>query len=169
MNAIALKKNSNFGRAFTEAVVMFFGVAALMIALSTCSGCATPVYRQNVLSEQFLYPHPGYPGLVNRACTRYTKGDCSDWSVQVQDTSNPQVRANLQRLRFVCDVGGREFYPCADRNGLCRNTFSRKWFLAKKEKRVEFLSLEPGPDKDFLISARAMCHRYGAYEMEVSP
>lgn len=148
--------------------ILVLGYLAMFGLVFLLGGCSSPkTYRQNVLGEAILYPHPGYPGLINRACLKYKSSVCTVWSTNTQDTSDPQVRENLQRLKVICDVGGKLYHPCSDRNGLCRNTYGSRPFLGiigSRPKKVEFLSLEQGPDKDFLISARTTCRRFGLYE-----
>ena len=144
-------------------------VLAFVLA-GAVGACATrPTYVQNPLIDQLIYPHPEFPGLVNRACVSWKGDDCEKWKVAIHDTSDEQVRENLQRLKFVCSVGDRMFHPCLKRNGLCRVTYGKRPFLGmigKKPKREEFLSLEDGPDKAFLLSAGTTCSRFGAYEDE---
>ncbi len=151
--------------ALSTAVAVYLTVASL--------GCASaPVYPQNVLADQTLYPHPDFPGLVNRACLERDGEDCVKWNAVVHDTADPGVRQNLQRLTFMCDVGGKLYHPCKDRNGLCRVTYGSRpvlGIIGKKPKKETFLSLAPGPDRDFLIAAKTICSRWGAYDDVEAP
>lgn len=130
------------------------------------SGCATPVYSPNVLADQILYPHPEHSGhLVNRACASYSqRGACEAWTSSLYDLGHAPTRANLVRLKFLCQVGDRLFHPCPDQAGLCRNTFKRPFLgLGKPKKEVEVITLQ-GDDLTFLVAAKTTCARLGRYD-----
>jgi hypothetical protein len=170
--ALSLEPRSDGRPPFKDDSLLYFlwgFLCAVLIALLAQS-CAAPVYQPNVLADQVIYPHPDSPGLVNRSCALYLhSGECGRWLVQIQDTSDPKVRESLQRLTFVCNVGGKMYDPCLDRNGLCRTTYGppKYWIVGPREKKVDFLSLEKGPDKDFLIAAKTTCSRFGRYASPV--
>lgn len=153
--------------------LLLAGVVTLFWLALALTGCSAPVYqRQNVLAEQIIYPHPEHSGLVNRACLNYSGDTCKVWRVEEYDLADPHTRQNLGRMRFLCDVGGRLFHPCPDKNGLCRVTYGKRpvlGLIGKRPREEEFISLGEPQGKKFLIQARTLCSRWGAYDAEVTP
>ncbi len=130
-------------------LVLFTGVAG---------GCSHS-HQKHVLKDQILTVHPDFKGLVNHICKEYDwKSNCKKWDLEKYDLSDPAVRSSLQRLQFVCKVGGKMFVPCPDKNGLCRYTYGKRPFLGiigKKPRKEEFLSFDI--EHSFLISAKTTC------------
>lgn len=153
---------------FSDFIDWYYWILMILVglALVTFSCVTSGIYSANVLGRQMLSPHPEFPGLVNRSCLKMEHTNCVTWRTEVQDTSLQDVRTNLQRLRFVCNVGGKIFFPCLEKDGLCRVTYGKRKILGifgKKEKFEQFLSLTSGKDKNFLIAAQTVCFSWDSY------
>src|SRR5690349_12442922 len=104
--------------------------ALLLLPIQFLSCSSTQIYPQNPLASEILYPRPGHDGkLTNQTCVSLDKkGNCTNWSVKEYDLNDEKVRAELNKLEFVCKIAGHRYKVCDTKPGFCHITFSQKCF-----------------------------------------
>lgn len=139
----------------------------ISLTLLIVSGCAgQKVYLAHPLVDQIITPRPGHEGkLTNRTCGKYEKGICTDERITDYEISDASFRETVNKLSFICNIGGRRFKVCLDKPGFCR--FSTETYrcgflkLSKCTKRLEeYLPAEP---YKFLLDSKLRCFNKETY------
>ncbi len=134
----------------------------LSFPLLLLSGCATspPSYPQHPLVDQILRPRPGYTGLTNSFCTRFEDDECKELVVQDHPLT-PEFRKQLNDFKFICNVAGRRFKICIEKEGLCRYEIEKRdCFLCRDRVKQVFI---PITDYQYLLNANAKCFNRERY------
>lgn len=90
----------------------------LAILLASCV-TAPRVYPPGPISGQILVKHAVCPGLSSQWCNEFRDGMCVDFRRTCYDLENVGTRAQLIKLGFVCQFGGRPLAICSDKAGFC--------------------------------------------------
>lgn len=140
---------------------------AILLSLLLFGACASEpvlIYRHE-LADQILKPREGYKGLTNRACTSYKDGKCSSYVVEDRLLEDAQFRETVNKLGFICNVGGRRFKVCQDKPGLCRIWFTDCGLFCRKKRHEEYV---PASNYRFLLDAKTRCFAKDKYPFDGS-
>lgn len=140
--------------------------------------CATAplLYPAHPLSDQIIKVRAGHEGfLTNRTCGAYIPGEvapekaCSDERITRYPLNSPEFRATVNKLNFLCNIGGRRFKICVDKPGFCRFSTGPKkcsgflgLFCKEGERLEEYLPVE---QYRFLLDANAKCANKDKYDL----
>ena len=141
----------------------------LSLVLLVGSGCSeAQIYQQNPLSDQILKPRPGHEGkLTNRACLKFDDDKCVDEKIAEYDLKDAEFRDRVNKMNFICNLGGRRFKICKDKPGFCRFYRQKKCFLGicvdDKKLTEEYIPVEP---YSFILDAKTRCFQKDLYPFE---
>jgi hypothetical protein len=118
-------------------------------------------YQRQPLAKEILRPRPGMAfSLTNNACEEWDQNNvCTKWDVARHDLADPMERDALNKLDFVCKVGGHRWKICPDKAALCRTTYHHCGFLGMQTCKA----VQVEENYEFLISADTKCFSMQAY------
>ena len=134
----------------------------VLIILSSCT--ITSFHKETV--GQHLTVRKDYKGfLVNEICSEEKNGKCRKTSVVIYDMADQKVRETLNKLKFLCKVGGERYHICQDKPGFCRDErvcidWDHSWFSDEKtcdEYEVKSFYYDSSQDHDFLVKGYTEC------------
>lgn len=151
--------------------LQLLGYLLTLGAVTLMAGCAAPtLYPEHALVDQIIKVRAGHEGnLTNRTVTGYDKDGkpiekIKDYSLESQD-----FRETVNRLSFICNIGGKRYKICLDKPGFCRFSRDEKCFLGIfcKDSDVieEYLPVEK---YGFLLDANARCASREKYDLWAS-
>lgn len=140
-------------------------LGVMLLSGVSCSTTPTP---QHELNDQILKVRKGFEGsLTNRACLEYDGKKCKKDNITVYSLEDQKFRDTVNRLDFICNIGGKRFKVCIDKPGFCRKSSVCAWWdLAKLfcEPAWEYI---PVSDFQFLIDSRARCFNKNKYSFDM--
>ena len=125
----------------------------LLIAASV--GCTTQVYDPAPLAQTQLRFRPGDVGPSQHSCTLYKAGVCQTWVINVLDVRDPAIRARMAKASMYCFGGGKRYYFCQDRPGLCTQTRKCDVWVFGCRMVVEYLPLPESQQQ--LVDSNVHC------------
>ena len=145
-------------------------LAFLFLSAGVVFGCssAPPRYPRHELIDQILKPRRGFPGkLTNRACESWgAKGECTAYVILEYDLKNPLFRQTANDLGIICNIAGKRYKLCKDKEGFCR--FERKscGFLGLKSclREIGFIDAS---NSELLLSSGTRCFNDYKYPFDV--
>lgn len=148
----------------------------LWVAVVLGFACATvpTIYPEHPLSDQILKPREGFDNkLTNRACLPKTdpnapdsSPDCPLEKITAYPMFDPEFRKTVNRLNFICNVGGKRYKICLDKPGFCRFSQKQDCFLGIFCKDGELLEeYLPVEKYRFLADANTRCANKEKYDL----
>ena len=140
--------------------------ASVVLALPFIMGasCDEKVYSEHPLVEKILRPRHGFRGLTNRICHKYDGEICQTEQIREYLLEDEEFRSNINKLEFICNIGGRRFKVCLDQPGFCRiQTKCKKFFGMKVNCKTKVTEYIPASNYDFLLSADTKCFNKRLY------
>lgn len=124
-------------------------------------GCATlpKPYVKHTLIDQILRPRPGYTGLTNSHCALWENDECKKVEIEERQLT-PEFRIMANDFKFICNIGGRRFKICLDKEGFCRLEEVPSCLLCKTKTKEIFI---PITDYQYLLDANTKCFNKEKY------
>lgn len=147
--------------------------ACVILGIVACATVPT-IYPEHPLVDEILKVRKGHEGLLtNRTCALKTDPNAADSSpgCQVEHIkdyalSDPEFRQTVNRLNFICNVGGKRYKICLDKPGFCRFSYTQDCFLGfickPAERLEEYLPVEK---YGFLLDANVRCAKKEKYDL----
>lgn len=135
---------------------------ALALFLLGAVGCATApeIYPSHPLVDEIVKVRPGHAGtLTNRAEILGPDGKSTVAVVTEYPLHDPAFRDTVNKLDFLCNIGGKRYKICKDKPGFCRIGSTRSCaigplFCKDVEAEIDYI---PVDNYQFLLDAKARC------------
>ena len=137
-----------------------------LLALPLISCQTSERALRHPLSNQILKPRVGHSGLTNNACEeKDSTGKCTKEGIKEYSFDDQTFRDSVNKLGFICNVGGRRFKICLDKPGLCRFSYIKKGALFWKKTKMneEYI---PSLNYQYLLDANTKCFSKEVYPFD---
>jgi hypothetical protein len=140
-------------------MLKFLLLLAVSSYLTACSTSA-PLYPRHELYDQILKPRPQWAGYLTNSRQVQPLGAKLGETVPelvTYDLKDATLRADLNRLSFVCKIAGRQFKICLERPGYCRK---KEHFWQDDE--LEYI--DAITQHNYLLQAKTRCFSWKRHD-----
>jgi hypothetical protein len=156
---------------------------SLLVTIFVTGGCSSApiIYPEHPLADQIIKPREGHEGkLTHRSCLAKSKTPlspgqkpetdgryCADQQIREYPLEDPTFRETVNKLDFICNIGGSRYKICKDKPGFCRFTRAPKscvLIFCKPGAIIEDDYL-PVAKYRFLLDAKTRCAKKGNYDL----
>lgn len=139
----------------------WFGLCVVLLAglIVLLAGCTSVPFERGSLREQILTASHGHVGLVSRRCLESDNGECVKPDVVTYDLSDASNRAQLNELKFICNMGNKLFDVCVSQPGFCHYRYEGGWF--SKKLITEYIDQS---EVDRLVNGLMICYSRDRYK-----